>query len=365
MRGQGSLSALKLPSFRRRSKKIPISDFLVFNQELAALLKAGLPLMQALDLKLERMSDPRLKPVLTDIRDRVRSGEDLSEAFEHYGDMFPRLYPATLKAGERSGELESVLRRFIRYLALVSEARRKVTGALVYPSVLIATSFAMILVMALYVVPRFTSFYRDLNATLPLITRITLGFASTVRQNWWLILLAIVVGTFLFTRWKNTESGRIAFDRMKLKIPLVGDLLHRFGLSELSRSLATLLYGGIPLVPASEIAVGGVGNAYLRTQLEPTIALVRQGQPFHVALEESGVFTDMAIDMVKVGEATGALDEMLNSVSDFLDQQVEHRVARLLSLVEPILLVIMGVIILILLISIYLPMFGLLGQVGS
>lgn len=350
---------------RRRRRKIKDQTFLIFNQELAALLKAGLPLLQALELMLERLRDPHFKAVLTDIRDRVKSGEDLSEAFAAHGELFPRLYPSTLKAGERSGELESVIRRFIRYMRLVLGARKRVVSALVYPAVLVGLSVAMIVIMMIYVVPRFMGFFAELETELPLITRITLGISGFASRNW-LLLLVIVIAAVVFVRWwGRTAAGRLALDRWKLSVPLLGGVLHRFALSEFCRSLGTLLAGGIPLVPAFEIAVAGVGNASIRQRIEPKIQMVREGKPFHAALEESEVFTDMSIDMVKVGEATGSLDDMLSSVSEFLDEEVETRMQRILALIEPLMLVMMGVIIAILLVSIYLPLFGLLGQANQ
>ncbi|HTQ79644.1 MAG TPA: type II secretion system F family protein [Thermoanaerobaculia bacterium] len=351
-----------------RRKRIKNEEFLVFNQELAALLRAGLPLLQALDLMLERMPDPHFKAVLTEIRDQVKSGADLSEAFAAHSEMFPRLYPSSLKAGERSGELEQVIRRFIRYMKLVLEARKKVISALIYPAVLVGLSVTLIAVMAIYVVPKFQIFFSDLQVELPLLTRITLGisqFASArpfILWNWVWGVVALTAGALALRRMAQTPEGAVTVDGWKLRLPLLGSILHRFSLSEFSRSLSTLLAGGIPLVPAFEIAVSSVSNAHVRAKLEPTIQLVREGKPFHVALEESGMFLDMSIDMIKVGEATGALDEMLGNVSDLLDEQVETSMGRLLSLVEPMMLVFMGLIIGLLLVSIYLPMFSMLGS---
>lgn len=361
VRRRGMSRGLTQASTRRR-RSIPILEFLAFNQELAALLKAGLPLLQALDLMLERMKNQHFRAVLTDVRDRVKSGEDLSEAFAAHGDLFPRLYPSSLKAGERSGELETVVRRFIRYMKLVLDARRRVISALVYPAVLVVLSVAMIAVMAIYVVPKFMSFFSELDSDLPMITQIVLAISSFANQNWLIILLVIVGAVMAVRAWNRTDAGRLALDRLKLRLPFLGPVLHRFALSEFSRSLSTLLSGGIPLVPAFEIGVASVGNSYVRSRLEPTIQMVREGKPFYAALEKSDVFLDMSIDMVKVGEATGSLDDMLTSVADFLDEQVETRMQRLLSLVEPMMLVFMGTIIAILLISIYLPMFSMLGS---
>lgn len=362
VRRRGVPKRLTLPGGGSRRRRISDQQFLIFNQELAALLKAGLPLLQALDLMLERMKHPTFRGVLTEIRDRVKSGEDLSEAFASYGEMFPRLYPSSLKAGERSGELERVIRRFIRYMQLVLDARRRVVSALVYPAVLVCLSIAMIAIMAVYVVPKFMGFFEDLEAELPLITQIVLSMSGFASRNW-VLMVAITAAVALGLRtWNRTDAGRLTLDRWKLKVPLIGSVLHRFALAEFCRSLATLLSGGIPLVPAFEIAVSAVGNTYVRGRIEPKIQLVREGKPFHQALEQSEVFTDMAVDMVKVGEATGSLDEMLTSVADFMDEQIETRMQRLLSMVEPIMLVFMGIIIAILLIAIYLPLFSMLGQ---
>jgi type IV pilus assembly protein PilC len=361
---RGAAPHLGLPALLRggRRRRIPVGEFMVFNQELAALLKAGLPLLQALELMLERMKQGTFRSVLTEVRDKVKSGTDLSDAFAEYGDLFPRLYPSSLKAGEKSGELELIIRRFVRYMKLVLDARRRVFSALTYPAVLVCLSAVMIAIMTIYVVPRFMGFFNELDAELPLITQIVLGVSNFMSANWVFMLLVLVGGSFALRSWGRTEPGRLALDQMKLRAPFLGPVLHRFALSEFSRSLATLLSGGIPLVPSFEIGIASVGNSYVRSKIAPTIQMVREGKPFYAALETSGIFTDMSIDMVKVGEATGSLDEMLNSVSDFLDEQIETRMQRLLSLIEPIMLVFMGLIIAILLISIYLPMYSMLGS---
>jgi type IV pilus assembly protein PilC len=362
VRRRGMPTRASLPGFSRSRKRIPTQEFVIFNQEIASLLKAGLPLLQALELMLERMANQHFKGVLTDIRDQVKSGADLSEAFASHADLFPRLYPASLKAGERSGELEKVIRRFIRYMKLVLDARRRVVSALVYPAVLVGLSAAMIAVMAIYVVPKFMVFFENLDAELPLVTRMLLSVSGFANRNWPLLLVGVLGGVFALRSWNRTDTGRLTLDRLRLRTPFLGPVLHRFSLAEFCRSLATLLSGGIPLVPAFEIAVASVGNSWVRSRIDPTIQMVREGKAFHAALEKSEVFTDMSIDMIKVGEATGSLDEMLTNVADFLDEQIETRMQRILSLIEPLMLVFMGIIIAILLVAIYLPLFGLLGQ---
>ena len=363
VRPRGIPFQIKLP-FRSRRKRMPLDEFLAFNLEMAALLRAGLPLLQSLDMMLERMADSHLADVLTEIRDRVQSGEELSAAFASFGDLFPPLYASTLKAGERSGELESVIRRFIRYLRLIISARSRVVSALVYPAVLIGLSISMLAIMAIYVVPSFSRFYSDLGAELPALTQITLSVSFWLRDNILWILGLLIVGGFLARRWGATEAGRRFFDHLRLKIPLVGEICHQFSLSEFCRSMSTLLAGGIPLISALETVVHAVGNFYISERIRPAIDQVRQGQAFHVALDRTGVFPKISIDMIKVGEATGSLDEMLSSVSDYFDERVETKVQRLLTLIEPLMLIVMGALIALLLISIYLPMFGALSQVG-
>jgi type IV pilus assembly protein PilC len=353
---------LRLPSFRRR--RVSQRQFLVFNQELAALLRAGLPLLQSLDLLLERRTHPAFKSVLTEVRERVKAGEDLSDAFAHFGDLFPPLYAASLKAGERSGELEKVIRRFVRYMQILLQAKRKAVSAVVYPAVLVVLSGGMIAVMSLYVIPRFKEFYDALDVELPALTRAVLNTSIFARRHLVELVLGIAAAVFLVRRWIRTDVGRLAVDRAKLKLPLAGPILHRFALSEFTRSLSTLLSGGIPLVPSLEVSTRAVGNRYVRSRLEPAAGQLREGRAFHETMTSSGIVSDIAIDMIKVGESTGALADMLNEVSDFLDQEVETRVERILALLEPVMLVVMGIIIGTLLVAMYLPMFSAWQEMG-
>ncbi|MDX1382305.1 MAG: type II secretion system F family protein [Thermoanaerobaculia bacterium] len=362
VRPRGVPFRIQLPA-RRSRNRIPMRRFLIFNQELAALLRAGLPLLQALDLLLERESHQRLRRVLVEVRDEVKGGADLSDAFARFEGGLPPLYPAILRAGERSGELESVIRRFIRYQKLLLEARRKVVSALVYPSVLVALSLGMIAIMGLFVIPRFEDFYLALGVEMPVLTRWVLTSSVFVRDNvLWLMAGVALIGWAL-TRWARSAVGALRVDRAKVRLPLLGPVLHRFALSEFCRSLATLLSGGIPIVPSLEVAIGAVGNRWVRGRLVPISGIVSEGGSFHEALEGSGVATDIVVDMVKVGESTGALDDMLAEVSDFLDEEVETRQERILALLEPALLVVMGLVIATLLAAMYLPMFTAWEQV--
>ena len=358
-----SLSGSDGRKFFSRRGKITDQEFLLFNQELASLMKAGLPLLQTLDLLLERQRNALFREILNDVRDRVRSGEELSDAFLSYREHFPPLYPSSLKAGERSGELETVIRRFIRYLTLVMDTKKKVVSALIYPVVLISLAAVMVAVMLVVVIPKFRTFFEAVEVELPWITQQLITTSEFLRgRGGFVLLVATILGAFVMRQWSQTETGREWLDAAKLRLPLAGNVLHRFSLSEFCRSLGTLLSGGLPLVPSLEVSVGAMGNSYLRSRLAPVVEGVREGKALHEALQESGVFTDLGIDMVKVGEATGALDEMLNNVSDFFDEEIETKIQRLLSLVEPIMLLLMGLSVAGLLLAMYLPLFTMLSQ---
>lgn len=362
-RRRGAALRARWPRFR--PTRVPLRDLLVFNQELAALLKSGLPLLQALHMLSSRQRHPLFRSILQQARERVKSGVELSDAFAEHGDAFPPLYASSLKAGERTGELEQVVRRFIRYLRLVLEARKRVYSALVYPMLLVGLSVSMIAVMALYVLPKFEVFYASMDLReLPALTRITMGVSRFLRDNLALIVIGALAAAYFVRRWAATTAGRLTLDRLRLRLPFLGLVLHRFALSEYCRSLSTLLSGGLPLVPALEISTRAVGNSWVRSQLEPPIRRVREGASLHVALGEAGLVPQLALDMVEVGEATGSLDQMLGNVSEFFDEEVETRMGRFLSLIEPIMLILVASIVALLLASVYLPMFSALGQVG-
>jgi type IV pilus assembly protein PilC len=359
------LAASARPSFGSwRRRRVPLPQLVVFSQELAALLRAGLPLVQSLGMLVERQHDSRFRGLLARVVEHVRSGGELSEAFGELGDALPPIYSSALRAGERTGDLEKVLLRVVRYFKLVLDARKKVYTALVYPSVLLGLSVAMLGVMALYVVPRFRVFYEAMDLEeLPLLTRITLGTATALRDNLPFLVLAVVLAVPFATRWARSAPGQLALGRLRLGLPVLGGIFHGFAVSEYCRSLSTLLSGGLPLVQALDIATGAVGNAWVRVKLAPAIGRVREGTALHQALAETGQAPPIVLDMVQVGEATGALDAMLSNASEFLDDEVETRMQRLLQLIEPILLVVVGGLVAVLLVSVYLPIFSALSQI--
>ncbi|HVR41956.1 MAG TPA: type II secretion system F family protein [Thermoanaerobaculia bacterium] len=353
-------SGLSLSSLVPRSKKILSTErFLLFNQELAALIRAGLPLLQSLDLMLERQRTPRFREVLGEIRDKVQSGVALSDAFAAYGDAFPPIYATSLRAGERSGEVEGVIRRFLRYQKLLLALRKKVISALVYPAVLVLMSVVMIFVMLTWVIPKFSEFYQGFEAELPVLTSTLIQVAFFTRENALMVVLVALGVGFLIRGWSKTAGGRRALDATKLRIPFVGGVLRRVAIMQFTQSLGTLLGGGTPMVPSIEIASQSVTNRSIGSRLDGLVPRVREGQPLWRSLEETGVMSDLAVEMVKVGESTGALVEMLQNASEFYDEEIEASLTRAMSLIEPTILVLLGLVIAVLLYAFYLPLFEL------
>ncbi len=354
---RGAIGGLSLRLPRRSS--VPTREFLVFNQELATLLKAGMPLVQSLDLLKRRVDSPTFRGVLNDVHDRVRGGAALSEAFGAHAGLLPSVYTASLLAGERSGNLDQVLRRFVEYTKIIETVKRKTVSALIYPAILITLAIVLVSIIVLRVVPAFTDFYASFDAELPPLTRGIVFVSSVVRQQYLLILvvLAAAVGTFVV--WFRQAGQMARLDRLILRVPVVGEIAGKFATSQMSRTLATLLGGGLPLVNALEIAARSVGNQHIAAELDVVTTRVREGQSFAAALEARRVFPDVAVRMAEVGESTGALQDMLNTVADFYDEEISTQMERFVTLVEPVLLVIMGVVIAGLLLALYLPLFQL------
>jgi len=347
----------------RRKGHVKMRDFLIFNQELIALLKAGLPVLHSFELLLERQESPTLRRVLADIREKVNAGAAISDAFAEQGDLFPRLYWTSLKAGEKSGEIESVLRRYVKYQRTIIALTRKVISTLVYPAILITLAIGLIAILMTVVIPKFQEFFGDFKAELPLLTVVVIKVATFLRANILFFLAALIVGGFFASRFLKSQRGAEWGDSLVLKLPVVGGIFRRFSITQFTRSLATLLGGGTPLVPALENASGAVGNRYVSRQIAEVIPKVREGGELWRALESTGIFTNLTIEMIKVGEASGALEEMLSSVSEFYDEEIDLLLARVISFVEPAILVIMGGVIMTILLSVYLPIFRLMSQI--
>jgi len=348
-----------LRDFLPRSRKVvSVERFLLFNQELLALVRAGLPILQSFDIMLERQKNPRFREVLADIREKLKSGVSLSDAFGSYGDVFPPIYSTSLRAGERSGDLEGVLRRFLRYQKMIVTLRKRVVSALIYPTVLVTLSAAMVFIMLTKVIPRFAEFYAGFNADLPAFTKLLITVATALNDHLIITVVAAIIIVLVVRRWIAT-TGRVTWDSLKLQLPMVGGILHRFAIMQFTQSLGTLLSGGTPMVPAIEIASQSVTNQMISSKVAGIVQNVREGEPLWRSLESTGVISDLAVEMIKVGESTGALTEMLANVSEFYDEEIESRLSRLVAAIEPVILVFMGLVIATLLYAFYLPLFQL------
>ncbi len=352
----------RLGAFRSRGR-VGIHEFLVFNQELVALLRAGLPVVSGFEILLERQENAHFKRILVDVKEQLVSGVALSDAFLSHGDTFPRLYATSLKAGERSGEVEKVLRRFLEYQKILGRVKRRVTGAMAYPIVLVSLAVGLIFILMTYVIPKFTEFYAGFGADMPALTVAVVGTATFMRAHLLEILLGISASVFAFDRWRRTDGGRRTIDGFLLKLPAVGVVLHEFSLSQFARALATLVGAGTPLVTALEISTGSVGNRRVSDAVASVVPKVREGAELWRSLENTGQFTSLAVEMIKVGEATGALEEMLSNVSDFYDEAIEARLQTIINLIEPVILIVMGGVIATILLSVYLPMFTILSSI--
>jgi type IV pilus assembly protein PilC len=354
---KGAIAGVSLHLPKRRT--VNTREFLVFNQELATLLKAGMPLVQSLDLLKGRVTSVAFRTVLEDVHERVRAGSALSDAFAAHGDLFPNVYTASLLAGERSGNLDSVLRRYVEYTKIIATVKRKTVSALVYPAILIALALGLVSIIVLKVVPQFSDFYATFGAELPLITRIIIRVSEFIRGQFLLIVIALAAAVVAVLTWVRQPGQKARFDHLILRVPMLGDIAGKFATSQMSRTLATLLGGGLPLVNALDIASKSIGNQYIARNLDVVSNRVREGESFARALEARKVFPDVAVKMAEVGESTGALQEMLNTVADFYDEEISTNMERFVTLVEPVLLVIMGIVIAALLLALYMPLFQL------
>ncbi len=356
-------SAMGIPFLRRR-EKVPSIDFLLFNTQLRTLLHAGLPLAQSLDLLKAQQTAPHFKALRDKVPQQVTTGVALSDAFASLGEVLPRLYSNTLRAGEQSGELESVLERFVEYQRIVEAMRKKIIAALTYPAVLVLLSIGLIVVLVAKVIPSFAGFYVAFDSELPLITRFVLGLSNFVQENFFLLILAGIVAVLSYKAWVRTPRGLLITDRWRLRVPLVGRLAHLFALSQFSRSLSVLLGGGTPMVPALETAASSVNNTWISKLLLGCVQEVREGRPLSDSVEDTKIAPAMALAMMRVGEATGALPEMLVHTSEFFDDEIEFALGRMVALFEPLILVVMGFIVGGLLLAVYYPLLTLVTKIG-
>ncbi len=350
----GRLASLVRP---KSGRQIGGSEFLILNQQFNTLIKAGLPILKSLDLLASRATAPKLRPVISQIRDRVREGKSLSEAVDEAG-VFSKVYSTAILAGEKSGNLPGVLDYYIAYQRVSTGVRKKILASLVYPTLLISVAVIIVTYLVTAVIPKFALLYRDLNVELPAPTRLLIALTVDYRFVFLGAVASLAVAAAGVFLWSRTEEGGATFDRFKFRLPVIGDTLLKFQVAQFSRTLSTLLTGGTPLVAGLQTASDAITSKLLRSTVSRSTQMVREGESLHGALASSGTMPELALDMIEVGESSGALAPMLNSVAEFYEEEVNLRLSALVSLIEPILLIFMGLLVAFILISLYLPIFS-------
>ena len=341
-----------------RRRKVKQDQFVIFNQQFVTLIHAGLPIIQSLELLIKRQRNAFFRSVLQNVRDRVRGGELLSEAFEAQ-KVFPKVYTTTLLAGEKSGNLEEVLGRYIAFQRLAVSFRKKLISSLVYPALLVVVLVVMMTFLITFVVPQFATLYHTLGAQLPAMTTFMLSIGLNAQHYFlYTVIVLAIVGFFLW-RWMRSDAGATQMDRVKLGVPLLGDIWLKYQVAIFSRMLSTLLSGGLPLVPSLETAGESMQSRLMARGIHDSTRGVREGRGLARSLEETKVFPEMSVEMIEVGESTGALPAMLNSIAEFYEEDVQNALATAMALIEPVILIVMGVVVAFVLISLYLPIFSL------
>ena len=353
-----SIGEWKLDNVQPAGRKLPLEQLLIFNQQFVTLTRAGLPILKGLDLLGGNIKNRRLRTHLQSVHAKVKTGMPLSEAFQSEG-VFPPIYTTSIMAGEKSGSLPEVIERYVAYQKVALGARKKILVSLIYPAVLVFLVFVLILFLVTYVVPEFASLYESMDAQLPYMTQLLVAFGVTANENLWLIALAVLgIGSSL-AWWFRSDRIRDSLDGFKLKVPVFGQIWIKYQVSQLCRLLGTLLQGGIPLLQALETTGSSLGSRLLRESIAQSREMVREGQPLSRGLAAAGIFPSLAVEMVNVGESTGSLPAMLHSVAEFFDDDVNTMMSAALSLIEPAIMIFMGIFVAFVLISLYLPIFTL------
>jgi type IV pilus assembly protein PilC len=352
-RGLFSGGEIRIPQRRR----VTLEQFVIFNQQFLTLVRAGLPIVQALELLAKRQRNQYFRMLLEDVRDRTKGGELISDAFEKQG-AFPKIYSTTLMAGEKSGNLDEVLSRYVSFQRLALSFRKKLIASLVYPVILVLGVIGLVTMLVTFVIPKFSEMFADLGQKLPPMTEFTITTAMTAKKYLPLIVIVLVAAYLLVRRWSKTKQGAEIMDKIKLNMPIVGSIWQRYQIAVFSRMMSTLLLGGLPLVTALETAGQSMSSRLIVRGISEASKSVREGRSLAHSLEQTGVFPDLAVEMVEVGEATGALPTMLTSISEFYEEDVESALSAAMSLIEPAILVFMGIIVGFILISLYLPIFS-------
>lgn len=347
-----------------KRSRIDNRSLLTFNQEMLVLLKAGIPIMQVLDTILERHDSGKLAETLTIVREDVKGGASLSAALDKHGRMFPHLYVSSIRAGERTGDLPHTIRRFIHYLKRVDGIRKKVISAMFYPAIIVTVAILAVLLLLVYVVPTFSQIYADAGSQLPLPTQILITFTTFLKRFFLFGVVLVIAGAASFRSWAATEKGKYAVDRFKLTIPFLGDVFTKYSVAGFTRTLATVLGSGIPIIESLRMSVGTMNNLYMEKKLLEAVRYIEEGGRISTAFERMGFIPPLALRMLGVGESTGSLEDMLVDIADYLEDELEERMQILTTAIEPAVMVVMGVVIGGIIITMYLPVFKIAGTVG-
>jgi len=347
----------------RSTKKVKLETFLIFNQQFLTLVKAGVPILPALEMLSRGQKNLYFQGQLADVVQRVKTGESLSTAFDAQGG-FPVIYTTTLLAGERSGNLEEVLGRYLAFQRISLTFRKKLKASLVYPILLIAMVFLLFIFLITFVVPRFGQLYEQMGSKLPSLTVFLLALGQDFQHYILYVAPVLVLLGYLFIRWSKTEGGSGRIDKVRVALPVFGNIWLKYQVALFSRTLSTLLQGGLPLVPSLETAAKSISSRSIAVAVFTSVGSVREGKGLSLSLRNTKVFPDLATEMVEVGESTGALPQMLNSVAEFFEEDVQTALTAALSLIEPIILLVMGAGVVVIMIALYLPMISI-GQAGS
>jgi type IV pilus assembly protein PilC len=348
----------RLSGSTARKKSVNLEKFLIFNQQFVTLIRAGLPILKGLDLLADRLTDEKLGRHIQTVRDEVKTGTGLSDAFAHQ-QVFPPMYVTSVLAGEKSGSLTEVLERYITYQRMTLAVRKKILLSLLYPCVLIVLVVCLIAFLITYVVPNFAELYKSMEAKLPAATQILIAIGTTARGYVLAAIGFLIVAGIATYLWSKNESSQEKLDNLKRRLPIFGEIWTKYQVAQFARVLSTLLVGGIPLVQALETAGRSLGTALLKKALDRVAVLVREGKPLSESLQSTGMFPALAVDMMEVGESTGALPQMLSSVAEFYEDDVATRMSAVLSLIEPGIMIFMGIFVAFVLVALYLPIFSL------
>lgn len=343
-----------------KKKKVKIKELAVFSRQFATMIDSGLTLLRSLQILAAQTESPILREIIDQVRQDVEAGSSLSQAFSHHPKVFTKLYVAMVRSGETGGMLDEVLLELATTIEKQVELRQKVKSAMTYPAVVLALVCLILTAMLVFIIPLFKGFYKSLNGKLPLMTTLLITVSNVFVKFFPLVILAVVGATYGFKRWIATENGRSRWDTIKLRVPVFGKLVHKTALARFSRTFAVLLRAGVPILEALEITKDTSGNTVVARALDDVQAGVKIGEPITKPLEHHEVFPPMVVQMMAVGEESGALDNMLEKIADFYDQEVEATVNALTSLLEPLLIVVLGGAVGTMVIALYLPMFNVI-----